>query len=127
MFRHIREAARILSYRDKLALHPDQREPKESYVTVRPAGKKITNFIELIVLSLGLGFFGFRALDLVMPHHEILSSRSVSQLVTAGLSLLAYVILERGKNSFLLRLNIGHRLAPYFGHKIDRAYKTLRS
>ena len=129
MFSRIRYAARVLSYSppkvDKCD-EPDIVFEEEQRLEIGSVSKVIGTFIEIVILSVAVGTFAFPAIHFLFPAKENASLATITGITAAFLSMLGYHMLERLNIILRLKLKIGERIAPYFGHKITRVVQALR-
>ena len=129
MFSRIRYAARILSYSppkvDKCD-EPDIAFEEESRLEISKVSKVIGTFIEILIVSVTLGMVAVPAVHFLFPAKQNVSLATITGIAASFLSILFYRILERLNVIVSLKLKIGERIAPYFGHKITRTVQALR-
>ena len=126
MFRRIKDTIRILSYKEAVP-HPDLESSKDSYVSVTRAGKRIA-LVLTGVIAVIIGNTGYRALDAALSrNHKFVASATASQIIPAAFSLIAFWVFENWKGDMFVRLDLPHRLEPYFGHRIESALRIIRA
>jgi len=129
MFSRIRYAARVLSYSppkvDKCD-EPDIAFEEESRLEISKVSKVIGTFIEILIVSVTLGMVAVPAIHFLFPAKQSASLATITGIAASFLSILFYRILDRLNVIVTLKLKIGERIAPYFGHKIMRTVQALR-
>ncbi len=129
MFSRIRYAARVLSYSppkvDKCD-EPDIAFEEESRLEISKVSKVIGTFIEILIVSVTLGMVAVPAIHFLFPAKQSASLATITGIAASFLSILFYRILDRLNVIVRLKLKIGERIAPYFGHKITRTVQALR-
>jgi hypothetical protein len=129
MFSRIRYAARILSYSppkvDKCD-EPDIVFEEESRLEASKISKYIGTSIEILAISVTFGLIAVPAVHFLFPAKENASLATITGIAASILSILFYHILDRLNVIVRLKLKIGERIAPYFGHKITRTVQALR-
>ncbi len=129
MFSRIRYAARVLSYSppkvDKCD-EPDIVFEEESRPETNNISKVIGTFIEILVVSVTVGMVAFPVVHFLFPAKQNASLATITGIAASVLSIVGYHILDKLNVSLRLKLKIGERIAPYFGHKILRTIHTLR-
>jgi hypothetical protein len=128
MFSRIRYAAQVLSS-SPVAPHenPDIAFEEEPSVAVSKLSRAIGGFLELFVVSVVIGFIAAPFLGNLWPVKTFSGANRVTAVIAAILALLVSQTFERVKIQLGSQLRIGERIAPYFGHKIAAAIRTLRS
>lgn len=129
MFSRIRYAARVLSYsppKPSKFDEPDIVFEEETRVEPSKVSKAIGTLIEIFLISIAVGTVAFPAVRFLFPAKESASLATIAGIAAAFLSIVGYNLLEKVKVVIRLKLKIGERIAPYFGHKITRAVQALR-
>ena len=129
MFSRIRYAARVLSYSppkvDKCD-EPDIVFEEETRLETSKVSKVIGTFIEIFVISVTFGTVAFPLVHFLFPAKESTGLATMTGIAAAFLSILGFHIVDRLNMVIRLKLNIGEKIAPYFGHKITRARQAFR-
>jgi hypothetical protein len=129
MFSRIRYAAKVLSYsRPKVSKFddPDLVFEEQYQSQVSKASARIGEFIEILIVASGVGFFVGPALLRIFPAKPTASLLTITGITVSIVSILANRVIEDINTRIRLQLKIGERLAPYFGHKITKAVQILR-
>jgi hypothetical protein len=140
MFNRIRYAAHVLSlpksdpYQKPDILFEEDR-PEETGEVSRSIGGLIEvllmsfviGAIEVLLMSFVIGAIAAPPLAHVWPMRTIANADRTTAVLAALLGMAVMYSYERFKILFVVRLKIGARIAPYFGHRITRAVRTLRS
>lgn len=129
MFSRIRYAARVLSYsppKVERCDEPDIVFEEEPRLGISKVSKAIGTFIEILIVAVPIGTVAFPVIHFLFPDKESASLATITGIAAAFLSILGYHILERINVIIRLKLKIGERIAPYFGHKITRTVQVLR-
>jgi hypothetical protein len=127
MFSRIRYAAHVLSSpRVSSYEHADIGFEEEQPILVSRASRAIGGIVEVIVFSFVIGIFAAPLLTRVWPFHRILDANRTTAVIASTLGILATLLYERFKTEIVNRLKVGEKIAPYFGHKVTEAYRTLR-
>ena|SRR5947209_8016709 len=129
MFNRIKEAARILTYR----------EPRSgadavivSHVQESPSGpgKVISYILEVLIIVYGIGHI---AAPLASALSRFMSGKhtSTSTAILAGalgalLALMTNAIRQDIEQKIRLRLNLSELLAPFFGKKLDNVLRVMK-
>ncbi len=129
MFSRIRYAARVLSYSppkvDKYD-EPDivfEEEPRQE---VTKLSKVIGSLVEVFLVSLTIGLVSAPVIHRLFPNKEKVGLATATGIAAAILAFIAQRFLADLNARIRLKLKIGERIAPYFGHKILRTVQTLR-
>ena len=128
MFNRIRYAAHVLSsspvdpYR-----HPDIKFEQEQPVETSRASRIIGGLIEVLIVAFVIGAIAAPFLTRFLPIRTIADVSRTTAIVAAILGMLVMHFFENFKTAIARRLKIGARVAPYFGHRITRTIRTLRS
>lgn len=127
MFNRIRYATHVLSssHVDPCE-QPDIGFEQERPVETSRVSRYIGGLIEVLIVSLVIGAIAAPPLARLWPTRMFDLNRTTA-VVAAILAMLATHYFERFKAAIGRRLKIGERVAPYFGHRITRTIKTLRS
>jgi hypothetical protein len=128
MFSRIREAARIISYREPQH-GPDFVIAEHHTPTTSRAGRTISNILEVLVAIYTLGYaagYISEHLNKLMP-----STRSFSMnTLTGGIGVLLAIVLNSFRDDIekkiRARINLAEILAPYFGHRLDHTFRVLK-
>jgi hypothetical protein len=128
MFTRIRYAAQVLSS----CPAPGHDRPDIVFEEVKPieasrASRMIGNFIEIFIVSLLVGSIAAPLLFRLWPTQNFADVNRLTAVVAAMVAILLSQLFEHFKAQVGRHLRIGERVAPYFGHKITDAIKTLRS
>lgn len=129
MFSRIRYAARVLSYsapKIEKCDEPDIVFEEASRLEISNVSKAIGTTIEILAISVTFGMVAVPAVHFLFPAKENTSLATITGIAASILSILFYHTLDRLNIMLRLKLKIGERIAPYFGHKITRAVQTLR-
>lgn len=127
MLRRVRETIRILRKpSENLFTKPDIVFSEEPEVRTSGISRVIGGFIEVAVLAFAAGYVGSLVGHALFPKQTGFSVGTLSGIVAALLSLLGYQCLHVLNSKLQLRLKIGERIAPYFGHRLGRTYRTLK-
>ncbi len=128
MFSRIRYAAQVLSSSPASAHErPDISFEEERPVEVTRASKIIGGFIELFVVSIAIGAIAAPFLVRFWPAQKMANVNELTAIVAAMVAMLFTHFFERFKEQIATHFRIGERVAPYFGHRITEAIRTLRS
>jgi hypothetical protein len=127
MFSRIRYAAHVLSSSPVNPYeHPDIAFEDEEPVEINRVSKAIGGLVEIVVVSFVIGIFAVPVLTRMWPLHTIANANETTAVIASILGMLTLHFFERIKSAIGNHLKIGEKVAPYFGHKISEAYKTLR-
>ncbi len=127
MFSRIRYAAHVLrSSPINPYDHADIAFEEEQPVEVTRVSRIIGGMIEVIVVSLVIGLFAAPLLTRLWPLHTVANVSERTAIVAAILGMVFMHFFERIKSEIGNRLKIRDKVAPYFGHKITSAYRTIR-
>ncbi len=125
MFSRIRYAARVLSYSPPKVDNYDEpdivfeEEPREELTKL---SKVIGSLVEVFLVSLTIGLVSAPVIHRLFPAKEKVGLATATGIAAAILAFIAQHFLA----DLRLKLKIGERVAPYFGHKILRTVQTLR-
>ena len=127
MSSRIRHASEVLFHSSpKKNLHeePDIVFEEVSTTEISGVSKTIGWFIEIAVLSIVVGVVGAPLFIRLLPVHSDVTTMTA---VAAVILTLTFHQIWNGLNEKIrAHLKIGERIAPFFGHKIMRAVRTLR-
>lgn len=127
MFSRIRCAAHVLSpQRVDPYVHADIAFEAEKPLEVSRASRLIGGLVEVIVISLAIGLFAVPPLSRLWPLRTVANAQHATAIIASILGISAMFFFEKLKAEVQKHLNIGERVAPYFGHRITEAYKILR-
>ena len=129
MFSRIRYAARVLSYSPPKVSRYDEPDivfEEESHPEITKVSRVIGTSIEIFVISVTVGMIAYPTIRILFPAKQTAGLGTITGIAAAFLSILGYHILEKLKATLGMKLKIGERIAPYFGHKITRAIQALR-
>ena len=127
MFSRIRYAAHVLSSpRVDPYEHADIAFEEEKPVEITRVSRAIGGLLEIIVVSLVIGIFAAPLLTRVWPFRITANVNETTAIIAAILGMLAMHCFERVKSEISKHLQIGEKIAPYFGHKIAETYKIIR-
>ncbi len=127
MFGRIRYAAHVLSSSPVNPYeHADIAFEEERPVEITRVSRAIGGLVEIVVVSLVIGLFAAPLLVKLWRFPTSASLNHVTAFVASILAMLFSHLFERFKSAVGNRLGIANRVAPYFGHKISEAFKTLR-
>jgi hypothetical protein len=127
MFSRIREAHRILTYR----------EPEDGTLTIvehnpattPAAGRKIARFVEALVGIYGIGWIAAQVGDGLFRYIPFKRLTSTSVLVgsIAVFLLMAFHWIKNDlEEKFRAHIHLADALAPYFGRRLHRASSILK-
>lgn len=125
MFSRLRETIRIVSYKHK-PLHPDLLSDDGDEVQVSKTSSRIGNIIELNIIGVVTGFVGHYIYNLLSGHRTSLSAGTLVGIAGAAVALLLIWFFDSLNHTIQLSIKLGEKLAPYFGHKIEEAVRTLK-
>jgi hypothetical protein len=128
MFSRIREATKIIGYREPQH-GPDFVIAEHHAPTTSPAGRAISNILEVLIAIYTLGY----AAGYISEHLTKLipSTRSVSiNTLTGAIGVLLVLVLNSFRDDIekkiRARINLADILAPYFGHRLDHTFRVLK-
>jgi hypothetical protein len=129
MFSRIKEAIRIISYRESDS-GPDAVIECEAPTTPTPEGKFISRALEFFIAASTIGWVSGRIGEYLLgvgfaKHISV----SVSTLIGAVAVLLAMIVSAIGKDlemKLRSQVRIADALAPFFGRKLDEAVSALK-
>jgi predicted ABC-type exoprotein transport system permease subunit len=126
MFSRIRHASQVLSSSSpkNLSEEPDIIFEEQASEEVSTVSRRIGVFIELFVLTIVVGFVGAPLFARHLPIHA--DATTTTALVAVILTYVGHQMWNTVNEKIREHLKIGERIAPFFGHKIVRAMKTLR-
>jgi hypothetical protein len=127
MFSRIREAHRILTYRE-----PDdgstvivERSPMQPTI----AGKRIGNLFEMLIVVYGIGWIAAHVgepLFRYIPFTHFTSTSVFVGSIAAFFLMLAHWLRDDLQQKFRAHIHVEDTLAPYFGERLHRAYSVLK-
>ncbi len=129
MFSRIRYAARVLTYsppKVEKCDEPDIAFEEESRLETSKVSKYIGTSIEILVVSVTMAMVAFPVVRFLFPAKQNAGLATMTGIAASLLSIVGYHILDKLNVVIRLKLKIGERIAPYFGHKITRAMQALR-
>ena len=128
MFSRIAEAKRILSYREpeiSADIPTCEIRPAEPLHVSRVA-RFIAWFLEAVVFIV-IGSWIAALAVLLVPHKSTMSIATVASALTSVLVLIFNQHVHKLTVAIQKWLRIAEHIAPYFGHRIERAHLILRS
>jgi hypothetical protein len=126
MFSKIRHASQVLSSvpknpREEPDIVFEEQAPEEiSFIS-----KMIGGLVEIYILVVVVGIIGAPVFSKFVPVHADTTTKTA--ILAVVLSLTLHQMWNGINESVRKRLKIGEKIAPFFGHKIVRAMKILRS
>lgn len=128
MFSRIRETVRILKYREP------QEAPGIVFVervqpTVSKTGRFIAGLLEATIAVFVIGWIAAalsHAFDHLMPHPSSLTLTRITGALGAVLMLLGNMLRDDIQQKIRAHLNLSGIAAPFFGHKLEETFRTLR-
>jgi len=128
MFGRILEARRILKHQYE-PIHPDSEPTGPSKLEYPTSESRFSSFGG----KLFEGAFFFAVVAAcgkyagAWLHSKVeLSVSTLTALVSGLAAIIGQRLLDEANHKLLLQLKIGQRLAPYFGHRLERSYKILK-
>jgi hypothetical protein len=129
MFNRIRYAAEVISYSPPKA-HPrdvpDIVFEQETREDVSKMSKAIGGFVEIMLISIVIGVVAAPVSHFILRGHEHLSVTTIAGIAASLLTFGSQHLLHDLNARIRLKLKIGERIAPFFGHTIMRTVNTLR-
>lgn len=128
MFSRIREAFRIITHRESECGVDAVIVERENTAPSR-AGVYIAHVLEFIFLAYLFGFFAGRIGALIykfVPHPRIASLSTVIGAIGFLLAIWIDSIRNDIEKHLRARLHLGTILAPYFGHRLTNAIRTMK-
>ena len=128
MFSRIREAARIIAYREP-EIGPDAVIIARAKGTPSPSGMRVARFIEALVAIYGIGWFAAFLSDRLfkaIPSKHFSSATVLAASLAVFLLMLLHWIRADLEQKFRTHLHLADTLAPYFGKRLDTASRVLR-
>lgn len=126
MFQRLRQTIEVFTAR-KPAAHqvPDIVFVEEQKEEFSKLSKTIGKLMEASLLALIAGTVGYYA-ELIAPKHTTLSVGTITGLATAAVFWVTNQFIHNLNVKVGLKLRIGERLDPYFGHRLYETYRILR-
>ncbi len=126
MFRRLQETIRMLRKPSENPFtKPDVVFVEELELRVSRVSKAIGGFIEALVLVLVAGYAGSSIAGL-FPKQTGFSVGTLAGITAALLSLFGIQLSNNLNRKLQLHLKIGQQIAPYFGHRLEQTYRTLK-
>lgn len=129
MFRRLREAKRVLTYRQtpNAQDRPDITEFVADGLQATKAGRTIGGIVEVFVIFVLLGATLHRVFFWMFGgDHSPTVSLAVVGVLSVAMLWAINAITDKFNRLAMLKLRIQERVAPFFGHRIDRTLRTLR-
>ncbi len=129
MFTRIRYAAKVLSYSPPKTSEfdrPDIVFEEVSPPEVTKVSKGIGTFIEIGLIAIVIGLVSGPIVHRIFPGKTQSSLMTITGVAASLLSILANQFIEDLNIRIRLKLKIGEKVAPFFGHKIMQAVRTLK-
>ncbi len=129
MFNRVRYAAKVLSDsppKPNKFDSPDIVFEDVSPPEVTKVSKGIGAFIEIVMISTVVGLISGPVIHRMFPGKAQSGLMVITGIAASFLAILANRLIEDLNIRLRLKLKIGERIAPFFGHKIVRAVRTLK-
>lgn len=128
MFSRIREAIRIVNYREP---HngADAVIVEQTPATSRPTGKLIASLIEWTLLVYSLAYIAGIVSDRLtkfVPATRSVSIGTIAGAVGVLLALVLHSLRDDIERKLRSRIDLAELLAPYFGHRLDYTIRVLK-
>ncbi len=129
MFNRVRHAAHVLSSSPVDPYeHPDIAFEEEQPVETNRVSRSIGGLIEIMLIGFVIGTFAAPLLARLWPLTKVAADvNRTTAILAAILGMLAMYCVDKFQAEIRRQLNIGDTIAPYFGHRISRTIKILRS
>jgi len=129
MFNRIRYAAHVLSSSPVNPYeHADIRFEEERPVEITRVSRSVGGIVEVILFSFVIGTFAAPLLAHLWPLSKVSADvNRTTAILAAILGMLAMYCIDKFQAEIRRHLKIGDRVAPYFGRRIARTIKILRS
>jgi hypothetical protein len=129
MFSRIRYAAKVLSYSPPKTSEFDR--PDIVFEDVSPpevtkASMRIGTFIEILVVSIVVGAISGPTISRLFPGKPQSGLMAITGMAASFLAIMSHKLIRDLNDHIRLKLKIGEKIAPFFGHKIMRAVRTLK-
>ena len=128
MFSRIREAVRILTYREPQG-GPDHVTVERVAISVPRFGKFIAGFFEVTLGAYAIGYLAGHIstrIDKLIPPTRSLSVTTLAGAVSFLLVYLLHSFRADIEAKLRAHLNLTELLAPYFGHRLENAARILK-
>ncbi|MGD0759204.1 MAG: hypothetical protein ABR921_09885 [Candidatus Sulfotelmatobacter sp.] len=129
MFNRIKEAVRILGYREP-ETGADAVFVESVQTSPTPAGKHISHFFEALIAIYGVGYLAGRIGNLIAtaaPSQHSVSVGTLIGVLGALLMLVVHWLRADIEQKVRERIHLADMLAPFFGRKLDNVSRVLNS
>jgi hypothetical protein len=128
MFSRIREAVKIIGYREPQT-GPDFVVTKQQVATTSGPGRVISHILELTIAVYTLGYLaghiGERLTKLI-PSTRSLSINTLTGAIGVLLAVVLNMFRAEIESKIRSHVNLADILAPYFGHRIEHTLRVLK-
>jgi hypothetical protein len=128
VFSRIREAIRIITYREPDS-GPDAVIVDHKVATSSRAGRIISRGLEVLMVVYVLAYVSARIserLSKIIPSTHSVSVTTIAAAIGVLLMFLVHSIKDDIETKIRTRLNLAEALAPYFGHRLDYTIRVLK-
>jgi len=127
MFNRLRYAVTVLrGHRLEPITSPDVVFVENEPTPTKRSSKILGDMIEIALFGCSIAYVGHFIGSVVFPGKSSASVGTWSSVIGAALAIIYNYFLEGVNRRIKADLRLGQKLAPYFGHKLDSAYRTIK-